>query len=693
MSSRLKRDEAVFALQAMRAFTFILLLATALLALPSFAFATGPSVRSATAGATRVADPDTRNTFTNKLGSDLSTRYDGRVWDDKSVSTGDVSFVGGVGNETVVNDSDFLVTYSALATSRAITGELAVPVDVVFVIDNSTSMTRTSSDDEEMPIKLAVDAVNESITTLMSANPENRVAVVMFGREVDVALPLGHYTPLNPGVYLEIVDVDERDSQFQTAVEGSNTLITQNSISGRATNTQMGVYGGMDVLANAVHTSVTKPADTVKRVPYLVLLSDGVPTLSSDSEAWWDPELNSGNGDGYNPYYGNGFKTMLTATYMKDRVNENYGVDNPTSDYALDVYTVGLGLDAQDSQAKKDLSHITLNPAEEWNSSTTMAGNIRGAWSQYVANTGSFYVEVDNGKDYEVTHPDSNDITGESLKYNDKYFSASQAADLSNVFQSIIEEISVATPQVPTQVGDNEDPDQSGWIKYSDPIGDYMEVKDVKTIIYADQRFDFTASADNPSVSKVGDVTTTTYKFTGEIHSAIYGERDVSDIKVYVVKQGDGSETMHVDIPASAIPIRTTTVKLDEEGVPTSIEGNEAYPIRVLYTVGLREGINPQTLSGVSQEYIEAHTTFDANGKEVVAFYSNKYTNGHGDEGAGDSFTTFTPASYNQFYYIQKDAPVYTEPQFDKPASASIPLADDATYYTPVKYYEDMQVK
>ena len=37
------------------------------------------------------------------------------------------------------NDSDFLVAYSALATSQSITGKSPVPVDVVFVIDNSNS--------------------------------------------------------------------------------------------------------------------------------------------------------------------------------------------------------------------------------------------------------------------------------------------------------------------------------------------------------------------------------------------------------------------------------------------------------------------------------------------------------------------------------------------------------------------------
>ena len=38
------------------------------------------------------ADPDTRTEYTSSLGNSSSTRYNGRVWTDKSVNTGDVTF-------------------------------------------------------------------------------------------------------------------------------------------------------------------------------------------------------------------------------------------------------------------------------------------------------------------------------------------------------------------------------------------------------------------------------------------------------------------------------------------------------------------------------------------------------------------------------------------------------------------------
>ena len=139
-----------------------------------------------------LSDDETRSDYTWSLGNANSTQYNGRVWTDKSVSTEDVTFGGDAGSVTVPigegdDASDFLVTYSALATSQQVSGESNVPVDVVFVIDNSNSMDDDLRDDEgdwdDPPSRLeaTVDAVNESIATIMGSNPDSRVAVVIYG--------------------------------------------------------------------------------------------------------------------------------------------------------------------------------------------------------------------------------------------------------------------------------------------------------------------------------------------------------------------------------------------------------------------------------------------------------------------------------------------------------------------------------
>lgn len=71
-----------------------------------------PNVLEVQAVSTRVADSDTSDTYLDEkfLGHPYSTEFAGRIWTDKSVNTLD----SGTG--------DFQVTYSALATSKSVTG-------------------------------------------------------------------------------------------------------------------------------------------------------------------------------------------------------------------------------------------------------------------------------------------------------------------------------------------------------------------------------------------------------------------------------------------------------------------------------------------------------------------------------------------------------------------------------------------
>ena len=155
----------------------------------SFLGVSGSQTREVSA----ASDSSTSTDYTWSLGNSTSTLYNGRVWTDKSVSTQDVSFAGEV-NETVQKgDSDFLVTYSALATSTLESGKSNVPVDVVFVIDNSNSMN-TALNNSQTRLAATIDAVNSSIDTIMNSNPESRVAVVIYGLSPQTILPLGHYS-------------------------------------------------------------------------------------------------------------------------------------------------------------------------------------------------------------------------------------------------------------------------------------------------------------------------------------------------------------------------------------------------------------------------------------------------------------------------------------------------------------------
>ena len=123
--------------------------------------------------AEKTSDGNTTGSYTQNLGDNSSTRYAGRVWTDKTVYTENATFSGDTtgGSITVNNDSDFLVAYSALATTQNITGKSSVPVEVVFVIDNSNSMDDSvGGGSGQSRLAATVEAVNTSIATIMESH-------------------------------------------------------------------------------------------------------------------------------------------------------------------------------------------------------------------------------------------------------------------------------------------------------------------------------------------------------------------------------------------------------------------------------------------------------------------------------------------------------------------------------------------
>lgn len=632
--------------------------------------------RAATTDGDRVADGSTKDTFRASLGNETSTRSNGRVWVDKSVSTDTVDF-GNAG--TVENDSDFLVTYSMLAASTAVSGETQVPVDVVFVIDNSNSMDADLSQNETR-LEATVDAVNASIEQIMESNEDSRVAVVVYGSEAHVLLPLGHYEAMQNGQFISVTGnyTGNNNSRTNFTASGNHRLDMEGS--DRGTNTHMGVDAGMDILVNA--DNIGTGAD--KHVPSLVLLSDGASTYSgSDDSDWWNPSGRSGSGSDTNNAHA--LKVAMNAQYNKQLVNQHYGVEDAGSDFACKVYTIGMGIEQLNSvYSRSDYyrAQIALDPGTHLTDDNNVANDIEDAWDWYIngksVETGPWwdpdqqttYTPELNG--YTFEHPSSNDIS--TIAYNDGYYAAENAEDVANVFDDVTSSIVTARPSVPTET-DQSRPTDSGYISYEDTTGAYMEIKDVKKLIWANQVFT------KPDVGTDGEGNTT-YTFGGEIHSEVYGDQNANVIKITVRdNDDDNTQTIEVDVPAAAIPLRVNTVALDENGNVTNNTNNEAMPLRVCYTVGFAEDIDPTTLEGVEDDYVNANLD-ELTGK--VNFYSNAYSK-TGDAETIGARATFMPASTNPYYFFQEDTPIYTDNQGGNQATTIDP---NGTYYVPVTYYD-----
>lgn len=635
------------------------------------------------ASAATKADGNTTGSYAQNLGDNSSTRYAGRVWTDKTVYTGDATFPGDVGNVTIQNDSDFLVAYSALATSESVTGKSQVPVDVVFVIDNSVSMDyEYGLGFSTTSLEQTVEAVNQSIEKIMESNPNSRVAVVAYDGAQDntpaaqVLLPLDHYTKTG-NTYIQanygqfIVRWFENLS-VSNGVTASNGSAYSNTIyrGSGGTNIHAGIQTGMDILNNASSTS----AGGTTHMPALILLSDGAATYSGSGN-WWDPSGSQGIGS--EPSVTFSLETAMHAQYQKQLVNNHYGVD-ADADTSCKIYTIGMGIE-QLSGSERNIARLALNPGTYITGNNDEANAMETAWNSYLrgqnptmrypADTDSWgNIEYSN---YTFRHPSSGDIS--TIAYNDGYYSAENAEDVTNVFDDITNEIVSASAQAPTHI--EGDPLESGYLTYTDPIGEYMEVKDIKSIIYGGEQFTQKRSST--------DGNTTTYTFEGaKIESPVYGELDVSSIIITVTKDGDGNETLTVKIPAAAIPLRVNTVDIDENGAITNTNNN-AYPARILYTVGAREGVDLKTLEGVSDDYISANMTEDG---QYVNFYSNKYS-GNVKDGVtvGNANVTLTPAATNPFFYVQEDTPLYTA---ENGSPVTNIANDDTRYYFQINYYQ-----
>lgn len=632
--------------------------------------------------AEKTADGNTTGSYAQNLGDISSTRYAGRVWIDKTVYTEDATFSGDVGNVTIQNDSDFLVAYSALATTQNITGKSSVPVDVVFVIDNSNSMDDSvGGGSGHSRLAATVEAVNTSIATIMESHPDSRVAVVLYGSSAHTLMPLGHYSASTSWQHSGDYIWYESDTYYSPYYGENVTDTTFGSVANnqelemgtgvRGTNIHSGVDVGMDILKNA--TNIGEGAS--KHVPALVLLSDGAATYAGSGN-WWDPSGSQGIGS--EPSVTFSMETAMHAQYQKQLVNDHYGVD-ADADTSCKIYTIGMGIE-QLSGSERNIARLALNPGTYITGNNNEANAMETAWNTYLRGqnpTMQYPSSSDrwgtNYSNYTFRHPSSGDIS--TIAYNDGYYSAENAEDVTNVFDDITSEIVSASAQAPTQI-EGGDPLNSGYLTYTDPIGEYMEVKDIKSIIYGGKQFIQKSSST--------DGNTTTYTFTGDkIDSPVYGELDVSSIEISVTKDADGNETLTVKIPAAAIPLRVNTVDIDENGAVTNTNNN-AYPARILYTVGVRDGVDLDTLQGVSDDYISSHLTEDG---QKVNFYSNKYSgNTQNNKTVGDAKVTFTPAETNPFFYVQEDTPLYTAE--DTNAVARSVNNDDTLYYFQITYYE-----
>lgn len=631
-----------------------------------------PMGGSAAKAGERFSDPPTNASkdYEDALGSPSSTRFNGRVWADKTVYTGsvtvDIPESEGKQITIPIENDDFLIAYSLLSSTVKVEGQSLVPLDVVFVIDLSDSMKGDR-------IKETVVALNQSVRTLMTGNPDNRIGVVTYSDEAQVLLPLDHYTMVkNAENYFTLSEAG--DCLDVAVMKSGGQQIEASAKMGQWTNIHMGIDAGMDLLLNVPSDDITTISGDA-RYPALMLMSDGAPTASGgDASDWWNPDGVSGNG--FVDSSGlDAFKAIMNASYQKQCVSQHYKQD-------MQVYTVGVGVESWDDTEGRETAKITLNP-EEWDK--VGSPGLKELWEKWeLYQTGENVTVGYIDRQYTFNHPPTDDVS--SLYYNDGYFSAKNPEDIAEAFQQVLNQI-VVSGAVPTQVGD--DPTQSGYITYVDHIGQYMQVTAMRALVYKEKPFQFKGTL--VSGNK------TTYVYTGVMDGAVYQNQDVSDILITVTTDLEYpyGQTLEVKVPAALIPLRTNHVTLNEDGtVNTNICDNNI-PLRLFYSVRLRDEVvttvNNQryaNISRLSSEYIENHTNEDGS----IRFNPNLYTGYVEDQAGvgktvGNAYVYFQAADTNPFYYVQKDTPVYADEGCNTPATDK-----NGNLYVQVTYYDGTEI-
>lgn len=251
------------------------------------------------------------------------------------------------------------------------------------------------------------------------------------------------------------------------------------------------------------------------------------------------------------------------------------------------------------------------------------------------------------------------DTHGARAENADYYKSATNAEELKKVFDDISQAIT-SEPPYPTEIHKGYDETKSGYITFTDELGDFMQVDGFTEVVINGTSFT------KPSKTVNKEANTDTYEFAGK----------AKDLLITVQRAGDDNpqkgDIVTVNIPASLIPLshfKTVDGKLSVDTVK---------PIQVKYASSVKKGaldnlFTPEKVTGL-KDYIESNTAV-ANGAKTVSFYANKWSGG----ALGDTVATFEPADTNRYYYFQKQTPVYADKDCTEPAKNS--LADTGTYY------------
>lgn len=562
------------------------------------------TVLAATVGATTLADPSSASTWRD-WGLENSTQNVGRIWTDKTVSAGDIVLTGAGGDKIIPKekDSDFLTAFSAISSTSNLRETATTPLDIVLVLDASGSMDDPMGNNDSTK---RIDALKAAANSFIDEIAARNAGISKADQRHSVAVV--KFSGDKTGLVGNETYRDGRHTYNYSQAMQNLTVVDANGASNlKAKVNAISPAGATrsDYGLELAQSQLEHGRAGARKV--VVFFTDGKPTSFSE----FDDDVAS--------------SAIATAKAIKDAGGT--------------VYTIGIfsGANATaDPTANRTSSENKFMQAV---SSNYPNATYASSWGGYSWNLGT---RVDGAAFYKT---------------------ATNADELKAIFNDISKEISDAAGY-PTDVTDGLE-HASGYVTFTDQLGDYMKVDDFNHIVFANQVFD--AHTKNTS----GNVDT--YLFEGSVPSTIYPNGNLNTIIIQVRRAAKDDlrtgDHVTVKIPAALIPLRAFEVNADNNTGSVSL----TFPIRVFFGSSLKDGVTELLANPDDQmtDYIAGHT--DTDGK--VYFLANAWS----DKANGDAAATFTPAEENSYYYITRDTPIYEDEALTQPAA--YPLVKGKTYY------------
>ena len=514
------------------------LLFTVLVPVP--AYAVGEEGAGGTANSVTISDPDTFNAWEYTQGYNNSTT--GRIWADKTVEEDKITFSGDLKNQDpikVPQGADFLVALSALSSYASTTTTDTQPLDIVMVLDASGSMNDPmGSNDRTTRIRALRTAVNNFIDKAAAKNEQ--------------------ITDADKKIRLSIV----KFSGDKLETTGNNTY-RKNGY----TYNYSQIMQGFTVCEGSGEGSGT---DTLKRTVNAIAPNGATRADNGMERAKAALGSARANAKKVVIFFTDGKPTSLSD--FEDSVASNaVETAKEIKNAGAEIYTVGIFSGA--------------NPSDSVTNSRTSNENkfMQAVSSNYPNATYSYTEGWFGGGSYDWNF-------GTKAAGANYYLAASSADELNNVFESIFTSVSTLLPG-PTHVTGN--PQQDGYVTFDDTLGDYMEVKGFEAVAFAENVF--------KDVTKITSGNVDTYTFTGTHSGTISGAYpNTADLRhiIITVTHGSGGNGDHVQvkIPASMLPLRYYQIT-NTDNTPKLVVNN-AQPISVIYSVGLKDTARNQIASG-----------------------------------------------------------------------------------------------